>query len=293
VSHRVVGETITVRSPATSANLGPGFDCLGLALDLWDEYSVTVTAEPGLRVDSVGEGADGLPRDASHLVARAMLAGLRHSGVKVPGVALHCRNTIPHGRGLGSSSAAIVGGLMLARGLAPQDALDDAAVVALANELEGHPDNVAPALLGAITIAWVDAGGVGRAVRAGTVLPVPITVLIPDSRTATEAARGLLPATIPYSSAVFNLGRTAMLLHALTSDPGLLLPATEDRLHQTYRASAYPQSLAAVADLRAQGLPAAISGAGPSVIVFSALDSYQGFRAQPLAVAEQGAHLIA
>jgi homoserine kinase len=286
-----------VRTPATSANLGPGFDCLGLALDLWDEYQVTVTQQAGVRVASQGEGADALPTDASHLVARSLLAGLAAAGFAAPGLDLHCRNVIPHRRGLGSSSAAIVGGLALARALVGEDLLDARRIVSLASSLEGHPDNVAAAVLGGATIAWVDDSGSGHAVRQPVHPSLALTVLIPQSQTETEAARGLLPPAVPYADAVFNAGRSALLVHAIGTDPSLLFTATADRLHQEYRATAYPASLDAVHRLRAAGLPAVISGAGPTLLVFAAADRLPadvlaGFAVRETSVSDVGAHRL-
>jgi homoserine kinase len=289
------GSSAVVRSPATSANLGPGFDCLGLALDLWDEYTAAVTGAPGVRVASTGEGAAALPTDATHLVARALLAGLAAAGCDAAGLELSCRNAIPHRRGLGSSSAAIVGGLALARALVGGGALDDARLVAIASSLEGHPDNVAAAVLGGATIAWVDEAGAGHAVRSAVHPGLVATVLIPESQTETEAARGMLPAAVPYADAAFNAGRSALLVHALRSDPGLLFAATSDRLHQDYRATAYPASLDAVHRLRSKGHAAVISGAGPTVLVFDAADDLptdvlSGFTVRQVAVSDVGAH---
>lgn len=293
-----VGTAAAVRTPATSANLGPGFDCLGLALDVWDEYRVTVTQEVGVRVTSQGEGADALPTDGTHLVARSLLAGLAAADRMVPGLELHCRNTIPHRRGLGSSSAAIVGGLALARALVGEEVLDEARLVALASSLEGHPDNVAAAVLGGASIAWIDHGGTGHAVRRPVHPALAVTLLIPQSQTETEAARGLLPPAVPYADAVFNVGRSALLVHAIGTDPSLLFTATADRLHQEYRATAYPASLEAVHRLRAAGLPAVISGAGPTVLVFAdahriPADLGTGFAMRPTAVSGVGAHPLA
>lgn len=289
------GRTATVLSPATSANLGPGFDCLGLALDLWDEYQATVSSAPGVRVRSVGQGAGALPVDGTHLVARSLLAGLSAAGFEALGLDLVCRNRIPHKRGLGSSSAAIVGGICLARALAGEQVLGEDRTVALASAIEGHPDNVAAAALGGATIAWTDDSGEGRAVRMPVHADTVVTVLVPESQTETEAARGLLPAAVPYASAVFNVSRTALMVHALRADPQLLFTATADRLHQDFRAEAYPASLDAVHRLRAAGMAAVISGAGPTVLAFAAAQAVrsvglQGFALHSLGVAGRGAH---
>lgn len=267
----LVAGPITVRSPATSANLGPGFDSLGLALGLWDEYTARPIGEREIRVHSRGEGAAELPRDRTHLVARAVLAGLATAGISsVPGLAIDCLNRIPHRRGLGSSSAAIVGGLRLAHELLGGDSplADPDRLVAEAAAIEGHPDNVAAAALGGFTIAWTDEG-VGRAVSLSPHPSLRAVVFIPAHEASTETVRGLLPGHVPMADAVFNLGRSALVVQALTTDPALLLSATADRLHQGYRRDAYPQSLALVEQLRADGIPAAISGAGPTVIALT------------------------
>ncbi len=264
-----VGHEVRVEVPATSANLGPGYDCLGLALELVDELVVRrEEAGTGLRISVEGEGADSVPRDDSHLVVRALRAGLAAAGVEWADLTLSCRNRIPHGRGLGSSSAAIVGGLMLARGLLRdgRSALVDRRLLALATDIEGHPDNVAPALLGGFTIAWTD-GGSGRAVRLDPHPDLSATVFVPVTTLSTERARGLLPDEVPAVDASFNVARASLLVHAITSDAALLFPATEDRLHQDYRRDAYPDSWKLVHQLRLAGRPAVISGAGPTVLV--------------------------
>jgi homoserine kinase len=273
---------VVVQPPATSANLGPGFDCLGLALDLRD----TLVFTPAERtvVEVRGEGAGEVPTGADHLVVAAFRRAFAACGVPAPQIRLECENVIPHGRGLGSSSAAIVAGIAAARSMGAD--LDDAAALVLATQMEGHPDNVAPALLGGLTVSWMQ-DGLGRAVRLDP-LPVPITVLVPSERLATETARSLLPATVPYGDAVHALSRSALLVAALTQDPGLLLAATEDRLHQDYRRGAYPQSWDLVQDLRATGVPAAISGAGPSVIAFAAVEAPAGWQAHHAPIAADG-----
>ena len=286
-------EQVTVTVPATSANLGPGFDALGLALELRDEVRVRVVAdgEPAVTVEVVGEGAATLPRDASHLVVRAALAAFADLGVAPPPLSLHCTNRIPHGRGLGSSAAAVVAGVLAARALA--GAADDegrTAALAVSSALEGHPDNAAAALLGGLTIAWDDGDG-ARAVRVDLSPRLRATVLVPDVELATSTARGLLPATVPHADAAHAAGRSALLVEALTRRPDLLLPATEDRLHQAQRAPAMPATADLVARLRARGLAAVVSGAGPSVLVLS--DREEGGRPDGDAVAEglQGSDL--
>jgi len=263
-----VSEPVRVRVPATSANLGPGFDALGLALTLYDDVAAWV-APTGCRVEISGEGAGELPTGDDHLVVRAMRAAFDALGGQPPGLVVEAVNRIPQARGLGSSSAAIVAGVTLARALVVDGAarLDDAAVLRLAAELEGHPDNVAPCLLGGATIAWSDPDGGARAVRLPVAPEVRPTVLIPEERGLTAVARAALPATVPHADATRNAGRAALLVHALTTDPALLLPATEDRLHQPYRATGMPATAAVVNELRAADVAAVVSGAGPTVLV--------------------------
>jgi homoserine kinase len=256
-----------VRVPATSANLGPGFDSLGLALALYDDVSA-VRTESGLLVEVSGIGAADVPLDERHLVVRAMDATFAELGERRGGLALRCANTIPHGLGLGSSAAAVVAGVLLARALVRDGAhrLDDAAVLGLATRLEGHPDNAAAALLGGFTIAWQESTRV-HAVRLEPAQSLRAAVLVPDSTLATATARRLLPDTVPHADAAHAAARSALLVHAITAEPSRLLAATEDRLHQVYREPAMPQTLALVAKLRSAGLAAVVSGAGPSVLV--------------------------
>ena len=339
---------VRVRVPATSANLGPGFDAVGLALGLYDDVAAWVT-EGGRSVDVVGEGAGELPAGADHLVVRAMDAAFDRLGGRPPGVAVECVNRIPQARGLGSSSAAIVAGIQLARGLVAggTELMEDDAALALAAEIEGHPDNVAPCLLGGFVIAWAEpasgsslaapsggggegpavrgglagsgGGGVGSAVRGGSaasgvgedaapgggsvgavgedaasgggsaraadagevvgggavrfravrLVPaesVRAVVFVPRQRGLTAEARAALPDVVPHRDAAFNAGRAALLTHALTAAPELLFAATEDRLHQGYRAAGMPETAALVAELRDRGVAAVVSGAGPSVL---------------------------
>lgn len=262
------GGPVTVTVPATSANLGPGFDCLGLALDLRD--TLTAEVSDSLRVDVDGEGAGDLPRDESHLVVRAMDAAFAALGVGSVGVRLHCVNRIPQSRGLGSSSAAIIGGIVLARALVADGAsrFDDAAVLALANRIEGHPDNVAPALYGGFVVSGQSADDVW-ALPARIDERVSTVVFVPSGGVRTEVARGLLPDVVPHAEAAANAGRVALLLVALGGRPEALLRATEDFLHQDFREPAMPDSLTLVRRLRALGVPAVVSGAGPTVLAFT------------------------
>lgn len=260
---------VRVSVPATSANLGPGFDSLGLALDLRDELEAQVT-DGGLQVDITGLGAERLPRDERHLVVRAMRRAFDLIGHTPPGLRLSCTNVIPQTRGLGSSSAAVVGGVWLARELVAGGRLllDDAALLDLAAQIEGHPDNVAPALLGGFVIAGADTDGFFAV--PGSVDPrLSVVVFVPPTPVATEAARGLLPASVAHGDAAANAGRAALLVAALASRPEHLLRATEDRLHQEQRRPAMPASLDLVDRLRTEGIAAVVSGAGPTVLAFA------------------------
>src|SRR5215207_592602 len=190
---------VRVAPPATSANLGPGFDSLGLALGLHDEVEVEVV-DGGLTVEVTGEGADDLPRGEDHLLVRALRLGFEALGGQPPGLRLSCVNRIPHARGLGSSSAAIVAGLVAARALVAGGTLDDQAVLDLATSLEGHPDNVAACLYGGLTIAWTE-DGVARAVRRDPASGVRPVVFVPEHRALTATARKLLPDQVPHADA--------------------------------------------------------------------------------------------
>lgn len=296
-----------VRAPATSANLGPGFDTLGLALSLYDDVEVEVTGG-GLSIEVDGEGAEVASRGEKHLIVEVLyrafdlLDELAGSGLgRPPGLRLRCRNRIPHSRGLGSSSAAIVAALVAARALHPGGKLlDDDAVLRIATEIEGHPDNVAPCIAGGLTIAWTGPSG-PRLVRLEPKF-TQVVAFVPEQRLATERARGLLPKTVPHADAAANSGRAALLIAALTGglDRDVLLDATEDRLHQDYRAPAMPGSAALVRRLRAEGVPAVVSGAGPTVLAFttaSQVDSMSpevgnGWLKHPLDVATRGARVV-
>jgi homoserine kinase len=260
-----------VRVPATSANLGPGFDAFGAALSLYDDVVAQVSDDAGIRVDVHGEGADAVPRDHRHLVAKAMLRGFDALGGRPRGVDLVCANRIPHGRGLGSSAAAIVSGLVLARALVVggEERLPDPALLELASSLEGHPDNVAACLYGGVTVAWVDAGSAIRVLRVDADPRIVPVVCVPSTAVATKKARGMLPDTVPHADAAANAARAALLIPALTGRPDLLLEATDDRIHQGYRRAAWPRTADLVAKLRAAGIPAAVSGAGPTVLALA------------------------
>jgi homoserine kinase len=266
---------VRVRVPATSANLGPAFDCAGLALTCHDVVEFTVVPD-GLTVEVTGIGAGDLPTDESHLVVRAFRAACAELGWTPPGLRVVAKNGIPQGRGMGSSAAAVVAGVLGAWALCPEvDSVDLDAVLRLTSELEGHPDNVAPCLLGGATLSWTT-DGVARAARIPVHDDVRPVVLVPDATLSTHVARGLLPDAVPHADAAFNAGRAALLVHALVSEPTLLFEATEDRLHQRQRTAAMPESLALVDRLRERGLAAVVSGAGPSVLVLARKPSADG-----------------
>jgi homoserine kinase len=264
-----VTDSFTVRVPATSANLGPGFDCLGLALDLHDEVTAWRSDETSVEIS--GEGAGELATDEKHLIVRAMRETFEELGTQPAGIGLKCVNRIPQARGLGSSSAAIVAGVTLANALAG-GGLSRADELRIAGRIEGHPDNVAPCLLGGFTIAWMSEG-VAKAVSLAPSPSLVATLLVPGEKGLTAHARSALPAQVPHDDAAFTAGRAALLVHALTNAPELLFEATEDRLHQDYRAPGMVATAELVRRLRAAGVAATVSGAGPSVLALTALPS--------------------
>jgi len=278
-----VGRTATVRVPATSANLGPGFDTLGLALALYDDLTVTVTDGSSVFVDVHGVGAGEVPTDETNLVVRSIKHTFDHFGIEMPGLHLEAHNSIPHGRGMGSSGAAIVSGVMAAKGLLEGVVDIDADVLlTLATELEGHPDNVAPALFGGLTIAWTTQDG-PRAKKLIVHRGVSPVVCVPAATMSTALARSLQPTSVPHADAVFNVSRSSLLIAALIQSPELLLEATQDRLHQDYRASAMPETNSLIQVLRANGLAAVVSGAGPSILVLASDPSQRLVAAQLVA----------
>ena len=265
----IPGRSVTVEVPATSANLGSGFDCFGLALD-WRERVILAVIEHGYQLEVSGEGAAELPRDESHLIIRSVLVGLADLGAQAPGLWLGCRNTIPHGSGLGSSSAAIVAGLVAAAGLAGV-AVTPGWLLRHATAIEGHPDNVAAAIYGGFVLAYQGRNGV--TVAQGPVdASIGAALFIPDNSLATEVARSLLPDTVPHVDAAANAGRAALLVHAMAFEPELLYDATCDWLHQRYRGAAMPRSYELMKSLRGKGFAAIISGAGPTVLVLGRHD---------------------
>lgn len=268
-------ERVSVDAPATSANLGPGFDALGLAVRLYNRFDVALRTDDELHVTVEGEGAGEVPLGRRHLVVRAMAEAFDRAGEKLPGLDLRCENRIPHSRGLGSSSSAIVGGVTAAAALlgrrGPDGGPDRDWIYQVSADLEGHPDNVAPCVYGGYTIAYRDGGswGVSRSLPDERILPV---LCVPGWRLSTERARGLLPETVSHADAAFNAGRAALMTAAVCGQPESLFAATEDRLHESYRAPAMPRTLDLVRDLREQeGLAAVVSGAGPTVLVLCAI----------------------
>lgn len=309
---------VVVRAPATSANLGPGFDSLGLALTLHDVVTARIISS-GLEIEVSGHGEETAAAGEEHLVIRAMRAAFGALGGQPPGIALQCRNAIPQGYGLGSSAAAIVAGLLAARALvrAPSAAAAGRAtarraaaaaglpgdeLLRLAAELEGHPDNVAACLAGGLTIAWMSADG-ARSARLSPLAGLTPVLCVPPAPLATAAVRLALPASVPHADAAQNAARAALLIAALTGDPELLMEATEDFLHQRYRAAAMPRTASLIASLRSAGIPAVVSGAGPAVLALTvtgrqpgagvaasiAVAEGAGWQASPLGVDAQGA----
>jgi homoserine kinase len=317
---------VVVRAPASSANLGPGFDAFGLALSLHDVAVARVTGG-GLDIEVSGEGGETAAVGEAHLVVQAMRAAFDVLGGQPPGLSLRSLNAIPHSRGLGSSAAAIVTGILAARGLAREgaDLLPDDAVLALAARLEGHPDNVAACLHGGLTISWtplpaspgpdpdpaslVDGPAPGpppspRMVRLPVLAEIEPVVFVAEESLATQTARGALPAAVPHRDAAANAARSALLVAALTRVPDVLFDATQDFLHQPYRAPVMPRTADLLRRLRAAGVAAVVSGAGPSVLAFTvagqpspdlvdsiAAETGIGWRISPLAIDRQGATL--
>lgn len=294
---RIVKDTARVKVPASSGNLGPGFDSMGMAHDVWDEVSATLTTGAS-RVVILGEGSQTLPKDESHLIVKTMHETLERLGAPTPGVDLVCRNNIPHGKGMGSSAAALTAGVMLVRELlgAPE-AFTKEEVLNIVAGYEGHPDNAAPAIYGGVTVSWREGEGYKTA-QLPVLKSVKTTLLVPDEVLLTTTARAVLPEKVPLVDAAFNASRSALMVYALTQDPELLFAATEDRLHQQYRAESMAHTAAVLAALREAGWPAIVSGAGPSILVFAEIDpamanilAQQGFRTVD-SQQVQGAHAI-
>ena len=296
-------KTVEVRIPATSANLGPGFDTFGMALSYYDEYRVEEISS-GVEVHISGEGEADTPLDDTNLIVKTMAWVFQKVGVKLPGLKLSCQNNIPHGRGMGSSGAAVAGGVMLAAGLlSDTHQFSEQQLLEFATDIEGHPDNVAPALFGGLTIAWVD-GKTPYHKKLAVHRGLSPIVFVPPHQMSTKLARSLQPDSVPHTDAVFNVSRSALLVAALTQSPELMMAATEDRLHQNYRASAMPETSELIGLLRAKGHPAVVSGAGPSVLVLEddpakrllaielAAKKFPSWRALTLAVDTKGASVV-
>ncbi len=296
-----------VQVPATSANLGPGFDSLGLALGLHDRYIAQVLDEQVIDIDISGEGADAIPRNEKNLVIKSMYKGFEFLGGKPRGIALRALNVIPHSRGLGSSASAIIGGLSLARALVlgGNERMSNEDMLNLANEMEGHPDNVAAAIFGGATIAWQElqhGQNVALSVQVEVDPRISAIAFIPSTSVSTSKARKMLPDLITHADAVKNSAHTALLVHALQHRPDLLHTATEDFLHQSYRADAMPASFTLLMKLRNAGVAAFISGAGPTILVLHTGGSAEvdeltraagdRFTAMALGISRTGASLI-
>jgi len=269
MSHAIpLGRSVEVSVPATTANLGPGFDTLGMALTMGDRLSATVVEGTGITVEVHGVGEGEVPTDETNLIAKSLLHAFAAKGVMAPGLHLVAHNTIPHGRGLGSSGAAIVAGVMAAKGLLEGfESFDASELLAIATEMEGHPDNIAPSLFGGLTIAWMTDQG-PKHKKLSVHRGVSLVVAVPqEASMSTQLARSLQPDTVPHQDAIFNLSRSALLIAALIQSPELLFEATEDKLHQTYRASAMQDTDDLLQKLRKQGFAAVVSGAGPSVLI--------------------------
>ena len=300
----IIGRVVSVKVPATSANLGPGFDTLGMALSFYDELQVEAVAGNEITVEVHGEGAGEVPTDGSNLVAKTIAYVFDRYKQPMPGLKLIAHNVIPHGRGMGSSGAAVVSGIKAAKGLLEGIVeISSNELLDIATELEGHPDNVAPALFGGLTIAWEDESGPHHKklfVHRG-VSPLE---LVPAHKMSTALARSLQPDSVPHDDAVFNVSRSALLIAALTQSPELMMAATEDKLHQEYRAEAMPETNALIQLMRSHGHAAVVSGAGPSVLVLAsdpaerleaaklAAEKYPQWQALLLAVDFKGATVI-
>jgi homoserine kinase len=280
----VSGSSVRVRVPASSANVGPGFDSVGLALGIWDECVVTVTAEPGLRIEVEGEGAADLPRTDLNLIYRAMLFAWQRLHVQVPaGLHLSSRNAVPQCRGLGSSATSIVAGVVAAQGLCDiatgrggagddvDGGFDRTFTNDVAAALEGHPDNSSASVFGGMTLSWTDDETPGQihTVALGVSADVIPLVFVPAARLSTASARAVLPGQVPHVLAARNSGRAALLVEAVSRRPDVLLAATREWLHQEQRRASFPESMALLDVLRVRGHAAVISGAGPSVLVLT------------------------
>lgn len=307
----VEGSSVRVRVPASSANIGPGFDSVGLALGIWDECVVTVTAEPGLRIDIEGEGAGKgeVPRDELNLIHRSILAAWQELHVQAPaGLHMSSHNAVPHCRGVGSSATSIVAGVVAAQGLCdiakgqgsdegsdsepggdreragdsePGESFDRTFTNNLAAALEGHPDNSSASVFGGMTLSWADdlEPRQFHSIQLQVSPDVIPLVFLPAAKLSTATARAVLPAQVPHAVAARNSARAGLLVEAVSRRPDLLLPATREWLHQEQRRPAFPGSMALLDALRGQGHAAVISGAGPSVLVLTTAERLEDARA--------------
>ena len=296
-----------VQVPASSANLGPGFDSFGLALAMHDRYVAQVLDDVILDIDVTGEGANEVPLNEKNLLVKAIHKGFDFLGGRPKGLAIRALNVNPHGRGLGSSASAIIGGLVLARSLVlnGEDHMSDIQLLSLATDMEGHPDNVSAALFGGATISWFESEknkSSAHCVHLNVDARIQAMAYIPAKALATSKARKMLPESIPFDDAVRNTRNASLMSHALTTRPDLLFTATEDFLHQSYRADAMPESFALVEKLRGAGVAAFISGAGPTVLALHTADQREieelklaggkAFEGTPLEIASRGAVLL-
>ena len=267
--------SIEVSVPATSANLGPGYDTFGLALDIADEVVAELHSSPvdlSSCVEVTGQGAGQVPASSDHLIHRVVREVLDHHGSAelADRLTLRCANTIPHSRGMGSSAAAVVAGISIADALLAcvgRGELCEAERLAWAVHFEGHADNAAPALFGGVSISMVDAQGSPRSVSVPAHPAVRAVLVVPDTTLDTDYARSFIPEQVPHADAVANSAAAALFIHAIGRDPSLLFAATEDHLHQEYRRPAMPETLARVDALREHGIAAVVSGAGPTALV--------------------------
>jgi homoserine kinase len=300
-------QPVQVQVPATSANLGPGFDCFGLALGMHDRYVAQILDDVVLDIDITGEGSTDLPRSDKNLLVKSMYKGFEYLGGKPRGLAVRALNVIPHGRGLGSSASAIVGGLTLARSLVlgGNEQMSDDVLLNLATEMEGHPDNVAAAIYGGATIAWQEVQhgkNVALSINMEVDARIGAVAFIPTNAISTSKARKHLPELIPHEDAVANSAHSALMVHALTQRPDLLFTATADFLHQQYRQDLMPLSFTLMNKLRSAGVPAFISGAGPTVLVLhtggasdiAEMERAAGdkFAVTPLSISRAGASVV-
>ncbi len=259
---------VTISVPATSANLGPGYDCLGMALDLRHTVTFRERRSPGLRITASGEDSYLIPRDERNLVYESMRIVFQKTGCEPDGLHIHQENEIPVGSGLGSSSSAVLAGMFGANELAGAP-LTQEEILQLATDLEGHPDNVAPAVYGGLVLGVQDTQGL--LVEQIAIPPLRVAVVLPDFTLPTEEARAVLPQQVPLSDAIFNASRLGLLIRALeTADYERLAIAMQDRLHQPYRIPLIPGMAEAMqAALGAGAAGVALSGAGPSLIAFA------------------------